>query len=66
MIFIGIVTKFNEPLEAAQVHIHDDRYDNMVECGAAGQSKLDHSHQLQGCSIAATDVMSMSSANELL
>ena len=42
MIFNGIVTKFNEPLEAAQAHIHDDRYD-MVECGAAGQSKLDHS-----------------------
>ena len=35
MIFNGIDTKFNEPLEAAQVHIHDDRYD-MVECGAAG------------------------------
>ena len=65
MSFYDIATKYNKPLEAAQAHIHDDRYD-MVECGAAGQSKLDHSHQLQGCSIAATDVMSMSSANELL
>ena len=42
MIFNGIATKYNEPLEAAQAHIHDDRYD-MVECGAAVESNLDHS-----------------------
>ena len=34
MIFNGIANKYNEPLEAAQAHIHDDRYD-MVECGDA-------------------------------
>ena len=65
MSFYNIATEYNEPLEAAQAHIHDDRYD-MVECGAAGHSKLDVSDQLQGCSIAATDVMSMRSVNELL
>ena len=34
MSFYNIATKYNEPLEAAQAHIHDDRYD-MVECGDA-------------------------------
>ncbi len=40
MSFYAIATKYNGPLEAGQAHGHDDRYD-MVECGAAGQSKLD-------------------------
>ena len=45
MCFYSIVAKSNETLEAAHAHIDDDRYD-MVECGAAGQIRLDLSNQL--------------------
>ena len=65
MCFYTITTKYNGPLEAANAHIHDDRYD-MVECGSAGQSKLDLSDQLRLCSIPSTNAMWLSSANVLL
>ena len=65
MSFYSIATKYNGPLEAAHAHIHDDRYD-MVECGAAGQSKLDLSDQPRGSGIASTDAIRMCSANVLL
>ncbi len=39
MCFYSIITKFNEPLEAAPEHIYDDRYD-VVECHYAA-SPLD-------------------------
>ncbi len=51
-----------EPLEAAHVHIDDDRYD-MVERGAAGQPTLDLSDRLRGCSIAFKYVTQLSSSN---
>ena len=37
-------------LDAAHAHIDDDRYD-MVECGAAGQLKLDLSDHFLDCSM---------------
>ena len=44
--FYTIAAKNNGTLEAAHARIDDDRYD-MVECGAAGQPKLDLSDQLR-------------------
>ena len=65
MCFYAIATKYNGPLEAAQAHIHNDRYD-MVECYAAGKSKLDLSDQLRSWFIGSTNTISLSSANMLL
>ncbi len=45
MYFYSIAAKSNETLQAAHAHIDDDRYD-VVECGAAGQIRLDLSKQL--------------------
>ncbi len=50
MTYYDIATKYNGPLEAAHAHIDDERYD-MVQCGAAGQPKLDLSDQVRRCSI---------------
>ncbi len=53
-------TKYNSPLEAAHAHTAHDRYD-MVECGAAGQSQVDLSDQIRGCSVASKCVIQMRS-----
>ena len=60
-----ITAEYNGSLEAAHAHIDDDRYD-MVECGAAGQLRLDLSDQLRACGIASTDVIRLGSNNVLL
>ncbi len=65
MSLYNIAIKYNGPLEAAQAHIHDDRYD-MVECGTTKRLQLDLSDQLRSCIIASTHAMCMSSANELV
>ena len=65
MCLYSITTDYNEPLEAAHAHIDDERYDR-VQCGAAGQPKLDLSDQLRGCSIASTQAIRLRSANELV
>ena len=65
MCLYTITAECNETLEAAHVHIDDDRYD-LVESGAAGQPKLDLSDQLRGCSIASTYAIRLRSANELV
>ncbi len=51
MCFIAIATNYNGPLEAAHEHIDDDR-DDMVQCGAAGQLKVNLSYKLRRCTIA--------------
>ena len=65
MSLYSIATEYNGPLEAAHDHGDDDRCD-MVECGAAGQLKLDLSEQLRGCSIASTHAIRPSGNNELV
>ncbi len=55
-----ITISYNGPLEAAHAYIADDRYD-MVECGAAGQSQVDLSDQIRGCSVASKCVIQMRS-----
>ena len=44
--FVAIITKYVGPLATVHAHIDDDRQ-NMAECSAAGQPKLDLSDQLQ-------------------
>ena len=65
MCLYSITADYNEPLEAAQAHIDDERYDR-VQCGAAGQPKLDLLDQLRGCSIASTQAIRLRSANVLV
>ena len=65
MSLFTIATDYNGPLEAAQARIHDDRYD-LVQRGAAGQLQLGLSDQLRGCSIAPSNAIRLSSANELV
>ncbi len=65
MCFYAIAAEYNGPLEAADAHIDDDRYD-MVELGPAGQPKLDLSDQLRRCSNPSTNATRLSSANVLL
>jgi len=38
MSFYGITADYNGPLKQVNAHMDDDRYDNMVELGAAGKS----------------------------
>ncbi len=63
MCLYSIATGYNnEPLEAAHVHIDDDR-DDLVEWGDAGRPTLDLSDQLRGCSIAVKYVTQLFNAN---
>ncbi len=52
MWFHSITAEYNGPLEAAQAHNDDVRYD-MAGCGASSQPKVDLSEQLRRCSVAA-------------
>ena len=61
----SIATDCNGPPEAAHAQIDDDRYD-LVQRGSAGQLQLDLSDQLNRSSIASTNTISVSSANELV
>ncbi len=45
MSFYGITADYNGPLQPANAHTDDDRYD-MVELGAAAQSRLFVFHAL--------------------
>ena len=65
MSFYGITADYNGPLKPVNAHTDDDRYD-MVELGAAGESLMDLSDQLRGCSIASSQSTRLRSANELL
>ncbi len=65
MSFYNKLTELNWLLDAADAPMNDDRYD-MVECGAAGQLKLDLSDQLRVCRIASTYASRLSSANVIL
>ncbi len=65
MCFFGVAAKYNWSPEAAHAHIEDDR-DDMVECGDAGQLKLDLSHQIRSSNIISINAIRQSSANVLL